>query len=57
MHNCYQFVLQEDGRRIFLTRHIGKDANNNYSMFSEKQSLVLGWAGMMGIIVMCYHLE
>ena len=28
-----------------------------YGTFSEEQSLVLGWAGMMGIIEMCYLLE
>ena len=28
-----------------------------YGMFPEERSLVLGWAGMMGIIVMCYLLK
>ena len=43
-----------DGVQILATEI---PQRQSYEMFTKERSLVMGWAGMMGIFVMCYLLE
>ncbi len=48
---------ENEGKKVFIICTICQHNMWLYCTFTEEQSLVLGWAGMMGIIVMCFLLE